>query len=73
MLFAAFFTIGSWKATKTRNMSPKLRGIQQRFLLQLCLQAFVPFVVVVGPTVVLVIVMLSDLFDFVCKFIEREK
>ena len=72
VFFMTFFAIGSWKATQTQNMSPKLRQMQQRFIFQLCLQSLVPFAVVVVPMVVLVMAMLCDIFGFICKLIRKK-
>lgn len=63
-----FLAIGSWKATRTRNMSSKLRLMQQKFLIQLCLQALAPFSLVIGPIVLVMLLIIFDIFGYQCKF-----
>lgn len=68
----SFLTIGSWTATRTQNMSPALRQMQQKFLVQLCIQSFLPFFVVIVPIALLMVCMIFDIFIYSCKFGERK-
>lgn len=59
----------SYKETNALVMSQKLKKIQRRFLLQLSLQAFIPFLLICIPTLAAIVAFSWEIFGTTCKLL----
>lgn len=61
------FLYFSYKETSRAVMSPKVKKMQRQFLLQLGLQAFIPIIAIIVPTVAVIFVFSFGVLGYSCK------
>lgn len=62
------FVFLTYKTLNIGQMSPKLRKLQRRLLLQLTVQAFLPFLLICIPGSFIIAIIAFEIFGYFCKF-----